>query len=393
MTHDAGYYATAALMLLACLLKLPAVIRARGRDWLLNSICALLLVGAGDLAFVATTSIAAVNRATGVPNIAAPIVYILLTGFSGASLVLVLNWRGGTDAAQTRRQTRITIASYVTVCTLIALLFALGDASVEQRTRFDTYYASTAYLGEMIALYLSAHAVASLTVSRLCWRWSREVHGTLRIGLRVLAAGYLLHYANYDATRLVAVAARWAGHDWDVLLDVSIVTAQPSAVLIGIGFILPLVGLRSDDAIRYWQLAPLARTVRPVQGASSPAPPLLPWWSPSMRLRLTQRHTYISDRIMACRGHCDPRVWEAAHAAALAHRATEEQAAIIADAAMIAAAVEAHTAAVARPPEPAPVAPDHRALSTRDLARLSRALGSRVVKDIRHRATTESATA
>ncbi|MEU1457818.1 hypothetical protein [Streptomyces avermitilis] len=123
MSGDLGFFATGGLLLLACLLKLPALIRARGRDWLLSSICALLL-GAGVLFTAAQSVITFVHQVTGVPNMAAPVVYILLTGFSGASIVLVLNWRGGPDTAQTRRLSRITITAYLGACLLIAGLFS-----------------------------------------------------------------------------------------------------------------------------------------------------------------------------------------------------------------------------------------------------------------------------
>jgi hypothetical protein len=383
MNRDIGFFVTGGLLLLACLLKLPALIRVRGRDWLLSSICALLLVGAGVLFTAAQSTIVIVNRVTGVTNIAAPLIYILLTGFSGASIVLVLNWRDGPDAAQTRRLSRITIAVYGTICTLITILFALGDTPVEQRKTFDTYYATTPYIREMIVLYITAHAIASLTVSRLCWRWSGEVQGTLRIGLRVLAVGYLMHYAGYDTAVAAAVAARWAGHNWNFLIGIAYITTQPSALLVSVGFILPLIGHRAEDAIRYAQLATLARAVRPVQGAPSPAPLSIPWWKPSLRLRLTQRQTYISDRLVASRDDFSLRIWDEVRTAALGRKSTEEHATAIADAAMIAAAVDAH-AAPERAPEQTP-ASDNRAEYTSDLADISRALRSGIVRDLRRR--------
>ncbi|MGW1161361.1 DUF6545 domain-containing protein [Streptomyces sp. NPDC002513] len=384
MKANLGFYVAGGLLLLACLLKLPALVRARGRDWLLSSICALLLVGAGVLFTSAPQTIILVNRTTGVSNFSAPLVYCALTGFSGASVVLVLNWRGGPDKAHTRRLSRWIIALHLLVWTLIITLYVLGDAPVERRTDFDVYYARTPYIREMILLYLVAHGLASYVCSRLCWRWSRDVHGTMRIGLRALALGYLMHYAGYDAAKLVAIGARWTGYDGDVLATgVAPSMGQPSAVLVAVGFILPLVGRRSEDAVRYWQLGPLARTLSAVPGAPGLALLPLPWWTPEFRLRLTQRQTYISDRIVACRGHFDHRIWDEAHAAALAQGAGAQDADIIAEAAMLVAAVDAYgvvgdePGTGQEPPGPPP--------TTGDLARLSRALRTRVVKDIRRR--------
>ncbi|NGO47216.1 DUF6545 domain-containing protein [Streptomyces ureilyticus] len=394
MNGDFIFYLSGGLLLLACLLKLPALLRARGRDWLLSSICALLLVGGGVLITAAPSSVVFLRRVTGVTNLAAPVVYILLTAFSAASIVLVLHWRGGPDVAHTRRLSRITIVTYGIICALIAVLFALGDTPVERVTDFDTYYATTPYIREMIVLYVTAHAVASLTAGRLCWRWSHDVDGMLRVGLRVLAVCYLMHYGVYDPAVAGAVVARWAGYDWNFLIDVARAMTAPSAALGAIGVILPLLGRRSEDAIRYWQLAPLARAVRPVQGAPHPAPLPLPRWKPALRLRLTQRQTYIADRIVTCRCHFDAHVQDQARSAALAHRVTEGEATVIADAAMIVAAVERHLQANSQAPrDGSPFGVDGHAAYTSDLTQISRALRSRIVKDARRRARLESARA
>ncbi|MFF4749330.1 hypothetical protein ACWD5R_34465 [Streptomyces sp. NPDC002514] len=158
-------------------MKLPAVVRTRGRDRLLSSICALLLAGGGVLVLTPESAVVALRRLTGVTNCAVPLIYILLMAFSGASVVLVLHWRGGPAVAHTRRLSRITVLAYGIVCALIALLFTLGHTPAERRRDFDTYYATTPFIREMIVPHLVAHAVATLTAGRLCWRWSHKVRG------------------------------------------------------------------------------------------------------------------------------------------------------------------------------------------------------------------------
>ncbi|MFD5814769.1 DUF6545 domain-containing protein [Streptomyces sp. NPDC127038] len=388
MTSDAVFYLSGGMLLLACLLKLPALIRAKGRDWLLSSICALLLVGSGVIFSTAPTVVSYLRQLTGITNVAVPLIYILLTAFSGASIVLVLNWRGGPDVTQTRRLSRITIAVYGSCCILIAVLFSLGSTPVEQRFRFDTYYATTPFIREMIVLYIVAHAAASLTASRLCWRWSHDVHGTLRTGLRILAAGYLMHYCVYDPAVAAAVIARWTGRDWDFLIEIARLMTAPSAVLVAAGFMIPLLGPRGEEAVRYWQLSPLAKALRPVQGAASPVLLTLPWWQQPLRLRLTQRQTYIADRIVACRDQCDHRIRAEALEAALAGKTAPDAAAAIAEAAMIAAAIELHRAGADHadivPPEPGP---GH----TLDLARISRAMRTPIVRNVARRTRTQAA--
>ncbi|MEU1457817.1 DUF6545 domain-containing protein [Streptomyces avermitilis] len=387
MKANLGFYIAGSLLLLACLLKLPALIRARGRDWLLSSICALLLVGAGVLFTSAPQIIVIVNRVTGVPNFSAPLVYCALTGFSAASVVLVLNWRGGPDKDHTRRLSQRIIAVYLIVWALIVCLYMLGDAPVERRTDFDVYYATTPYIREMILLYLIAHGVASYICSRLCWRWSRDVHGSLRIGLRALALGYLMHYAGYDTVKLVAIGARWTGHHWTFLVTgFAPSMGQPSALLVAVGFILPLIGRRTEDAIRYWQLTALVKAVGGAPSGASPEPLPLSWWKPQIKLRLTQRQTYISDHIVACRSHFNPEIWNEAYAAAVARGMGEKDADVIADAAMIASAVDTHRGTPNLPSvEQDAARQTSPATTTRDLVQLSRAMRSRVVKDIRRR--------
>ncbi|MFE3410983.1 DUF6545 domain-containing protein [Streptomyces mirabilis] len=391
----AGFYLTGALLLLACLLRLPAVVRARGRDWLLSSICALLLVGSGVLVTAAPQTIAAVNQATGITNIAAPLVYALLDTFSGASVVLVLNWRGG-DQEQTRRLSKAVIITYSVICLTLFVLYALGDDPVEKRFTFDTYYANTPYLREMISLYLVAHAVASTSASILCWRWSKDeqVSGILRTGLRILASGYLLH-VGYDLSKGVAVAARWTGTDWDVLsTKIAPVFAQPSALLVAIGFILPLVGAPADDLYRYFRLGRLAREMQRVEGA--PAPTLATYtrsaWRVPLSMRLTQRQTFISDRLVACYSHLDPGIRDQVYQDARQRNVTDAQAAAVADAAMIVEAVESRRSSATKgtiPPAASHTSDD--APHTGDLAAISRAMRSPVVKAIRRRAREESA--
>ncbi|MGW0707209.1 DUF6545 domain-containing protein [Streptomyces sp. NPDC002643] len=391
---DFVFHVSGGLLLLAGLLKLPSLVRARGRDPLLASICALLLGGGGVLLLTAEGAIIALREITGVTNLAVLLIYILLTVFSGASIVLVLHWRGDPRPARTRRLTRVTIVAYGVVCALIAVLFALGDTPVERRRDFDTYYATTPYIREMIVLYLVAHTVASATASRLCLRWSHEVRGTLRIGLRVLATGYLLHYGVYDPAVAAAVVARWAGADWDFLIAVAIGVTAPSAVLVAVGFLIPLAGRRGEDAVRYWRLGRLARAMEPVRGAAHPLPLSLPLsWKPDLRLRLTQRQTYIADRLVICRPHFDARVRDEAGRAALARGVTGVEAAAVADAVMVVTAVErqvAASAAGAKARRGAQGDEEDRVTVTIDLACVSRALRSPIVRDARSRSRSRS---
>ncbi|MFE6132383.1 MAB_1171c family putative transporter [Streptomyces sp. NPDC056437] len=328
----------------ALLLKLPAL-RRNPQDVLLRAVCALLLVAALVFLLGAVPVIAAVNRVTGVPNLAAPLVYSVLSAFSGACVVLVLIWRTG-PTPRTMRACRLCVIGYGVVILSLNALFALGDAPVERLRDLDTYYANTPFIREMIVLYLLAHTVAAVVVTVLCWRWSLRVGGVLRAGLVLIVVGYLLNL-GYDAAKFSAIGARWGGHDWDSLsTHVARPIASVSAVLIGIGFVLPHLGQRLGiswrTAVRFRQLGPLAHELSGTTGYGSPGVAIGRW--ASLELRLTQREAAIHDAIIHLRPYFDHALHRDTNDSALAQGDSPTQARIVADAAMIAAAGKAQTA-------------------------------------------------
>ncbi|MCF6522407.1 MAB_1171c family putative transporter [Streptomyces sp. JJ36] len=377
------FYIPAAVGGAAFLFRLPALVRRR-HDPLLRSVGGLLLVASAVFVFAAPPTIAWVNRVTGVPNISAPLVYCLLTGFCASCLVLIINWRGG-DAASRRRATRWCTGVYAAVIVALAVLFALADAPEERLRDLDTYYATTPFMREMIVLYLVAHTAAVLVTTVLCCRWSRQIHGWLRSGILLLTAGYLLNL-GYDGAKFAAVAARWAGRDWDWLsTGLAPRLASLSAVLIGIGFVLPLAGQRASQRRRarvaYRRLGPLWREVRHAVPGSTPV--RMSRWSPP-QLLLTQRTSAIHDGMLLLAPYFDTAVRDRAHAAALRHGARAEEAAAIADAALTVAALRARSRA---PDEAARAGPVPARESPFDLVRMSEALSHPVVADVRRRAS------
>jgi hypothetical protein len=373
------FYASGAVLLLVCALKIPAMVRRR-HDMLLRSACLVLFAGGCIMILAAPESIVALNRLTGITNFAAPVVYATTTAFSGSCLLLIINWRPS-PPEQTRRVTRLCVTAYGLAILGVFVLFWAGNASVEQVTLFDAYYANTPYVREMIVTYLVAHGVAAMATSILCLRWSQEVHGSLRVGLRLLVAAYLLH-VTYDVTRLVAVAARWTGHDLDFLIDkVSPQFAAPSAALGAVGFTLPLFGPRLATAVRAVRqlrhLTPLWRALRHVHtpGAVRTS---LPWWRTPPAVLLTGRKTALYDALLALTPYCDPAVRETAYRAALRNGDDESRAGVTADAAMILVACERQRT-VPEQPHDVGHASSWRA---QDLVPLSLALGSPVVHDL-----------
>ncbi|WP_330299530.1 MAB_1171c family putative transporter [Streptomyces sp. NBC_00503] len=382
------YYIPAAAMGTALAFKLPAL-RNNWRDPLLRSVCALLTLAAAIFTFAAPPTIEAVNRWTGIPNFTAPLVYCLITAFSAACLVLIVNWRGG-PPEQTRRFSRRWILGYAAVIVALTLLFALGETPVERLRDFDTYYANTPFIRELIALYLIAHNVAAFVMVAMCWRWSLQVRGWLRAGLMIIVVGYVFNL-SYDATKITAVVARWSGHDLDWLsTSVAPPLASAGANISAIGFVLPLVCQRVSDSLRHWityrRLGPLWNEVR-TSGSDAPVSVPMSWWS-AADLRVIQRESDIHDGFLHLGPYFDPRHRDEALARALSRGADEESARAVADAAMVAAAVRARRAdpegrVIGASEEGAPPAAD----GPRDLVRISHALrNSPVVAEFRRQA-------
>ncbi|MEV6119765.1 MAB_1171c family putative transporter [Streptomyces sp. NPDC052077] len=298
--YTSFWWIPATVLAAALAIKLPAIIRFRG-DPLLLAVGGLLLLACAVFVFVAPSTIAWVNRVTGVPNISAPWVYSLLTAFCGSCLLLIIAWRNGLSdrSAATRRAMRWVVSGYGGVIVALWVLFVLADAPVERRLDLDTYYANTPFMREEILLYLLAHTTAVLITSKLIWNWVRAdgLDAWLRWGLTFLGAGYAMNLV-FDAAKLTAVVARWTGHDLDRLnLEVAPPVACLSAVLIAVGFILPHAGqyLSGRRRVRraHRELRPLYLLMRSVDGGRVPYAPCV-----DAGLRLTRRETYIRDALL-----------------------------------------------------------------------------------------------
>ncbi|GGX82661.1 MAB_1171c family putative transporter [Streptomyces fructofermentans] len=325
----------------ALLLGLAARLPDLSRDWrnpFLRTICSLL--GLASLCFLlgAPPTVGAINSLSGVPNLAAPLTYAAITAYGAASLVLIVHWRGGPNV---RRTARSWVLAYTFVLVGIATLFALGDASRERRADFDTYYADTAYIREMIVLYLAAHLTAVCVTSAWCLSWAREVDGWLRAGLLTMGVGTVIN-AGYSISKIAALVAGWSGRDWSRLsTEVSPGLAGLGALLTVTGVVVPLLGPTLSAWRRnrrsYVRLAPLERELDDVLTRHS------------LRLRrpylsipgmlLTWRQTSIHNALFHLDGYFDRTLYEDTLAASLEATGDAERAEAEAWAVIIVAAV------------------------------------------------------
>ncbi|GHI08001.1 hypothetical protein AQI88_07230 [Streptomyces cellostaticus] len=368
-----SFWIPTAVLTAALVIKLPTIIRL-WRDPLLRAVGGLLLLACGVFVFCTPSTIAAVNRLTGVPNISAPWCYSLITAFCGSCLLLIITWRNGLSdrSAVTRRALRWVVSVYSGVIAALWGLFLLADVPVERLRDLDTYYATTPFMSEEILLYLVAHAVAVLITSKLIWNWVRTegLDAWLRWGLKLLGAGYVLNLI-FDASKLIAVTARWFGRNVDWLsTDLAPPVAALSAILIAVGFILPHAGQYLHDR---WRVRRAHRELRPLyqlmRSASGEGVPFVLRATPE--LRLTRRETFIRDVLLPLARHLDTGLGRRSYDAALDLGHPPERARALAAAVNILDAIEARRR-TPEPPEPA-AGPDTTSL-LQEIGAVSRAL-------------------
>ncbi|MFH8494766.1 MAB_1171c family putative transporter [Streptomyces coeruleorubidus] len=304
---------------IALAMKLPSLVRM-WRDPMLRAVGGLLLFACAVFVFASPSVIGWTNRVTGVPNIAAPLVYSLLTALCASWLLLIVAWRNGLSdrSGSTRRAARWVVFAYAAVVVALWVLFWLADVPVERRRDLDTYYANTPFMREEILLYLLAHTVACSVTARLIWNWVRTdgLDAWLRWGLRFLGVGYATNLL-FDVTKLTAVVARMTGHDLDWLSTyVAPSAACLSATMVAIGFIIPHGGQYLHERWRirlaHWQLRPLYLLLRTVNGGGAPFTPRA-----TGELRLIRRETYIRDVLLQLSRHLDEELRERSYDAAL----------------------------------------------------------------------------
>ncbi|MGW1776671.1 MAB_1171c family putative transporter [Streptomyces sp. NPDC002104] len=337
------YYIPAGAMAVALLLKFPSFWRSRHSP-MSKAIFVILATPAAGFVFGAPPTIERVNRFTGVPNISALIVCCILSCLSCAANVLLIHWRGDAEDVL-RRRTRMWITATAALMLTFCVLFHFGSMPVERLRDFDTYYANTPYVRELIVLSLTAHFATTLVVATRCWRWARdlrELHAAwTHAGLLILVAAFGLGL-SYAALKLLAVAARWAGTDaWDWLsTDLAPPLAGIGSCMTATGILLPAIGQgassRRRALHRFRRLQPLWSEIRTEIPPTSPPP--MPWWKPVER-RLIQRETDIFDAVLRLTPWCDHTTGTKAYALALADHSESRRARSEADASVLAHAV------------------------------------------------------
>ncbi|MFF9143611.1 DUF6545 domain-containing protein [Streptomyces sp. NPDC014861] len=368
MDEGGDYYLPAAVLGAALLVKLPALVRG-WRSATVRTVNALLLLPCAGFVLSSPPTITAVNRLTGISNLSALLVHCILTAYACASLVLLDHWRAeSVDCARTRRRVRVWKAGCCVVITALVGLFALGEVPVERPWDFDTYYATTPFISAMLLLYLLAYVAAGVATTVVCWSWLRDigrrtarqetrtaVDRSLQIGLLVLVIAALANIV-FGSFKVTAIAARWAGRNWDALNESLSPLMSASGMMIGVGLLVPAYGPVLID--RVWQpvlgiraLRPLWRLVSRSGPAHSSRTFLRPPWYAGPEQVLLHRMTTIHDWMLALCVHCTEEVREAAYRQARVSGAGEREAVAAGLAAMFTAAAETRARTVPPAPE------------------------------------------
>ncbi|MEV7617328.1 DUF6545 domain-containing protein [Streptomyces sp. NPDC089799] len=366
MAHqEPNYYLAAAVLGAALLAKAPALVR-EWRSPTVRTVHLLLFLSCTGLILASPPTVTAVNRFSGISNFSAPLVHSILIAYSCACLVLLDYWRGGSgEHARTRRRVRVWKIGCAVVIAAIVGLFALGEVPVERPRDFDTYYAATPFIREMLLLYLLTHVTVAVATTVMCRKWMLDigrrtvrepktaVDRSLRIGLLVLVIAGMGNIV-FGLLRLATIGARWAGRDWAALNDAFSPFISVSGTLVGVGLLVPAYGPGLID--RVWNplldlaaLRPLWRLVcGPGPAAGNPALLRPPWYAGPEQV-LLYRMTTIHDWMLGLCPSCEDEVRELAYRRAKQNGAVEREAVAAGLAAMFTAA--ASDRARTSPPE------------------------------------------
>lgn len=368
----ANYYVPAAVLAFALLARLPGLLRG-WRSPTVRVVNILLFLPCLGLVLSAPPTVTTVNRLTGISNLSALLVHCVMTAYSCASLVLLSYWKGTPqDGRRTRRRVRAWRTGCCAVIVALAVLFALGDVPVERPRDFDTYYATTPYISGMLVLYLVAYVIAGAAMTFVCGNWMLDigrraaqerktaVDRSLRIGLLALVAGSMANII-IGSFKLTAIAARWAGRDWDALNAGLSPFVSVCGMVIGVGLVVPVYGPALID--RVWQpvldmnaLRPLWRLARRTRPAARNAVFLSPPWYAGPEQVLLYRMTAIHDWMLGLCPYCEDDLRERSYRRAKEAGSPEHEAVAAGLAAMYAAAAGARARASAPATEQSPLA-------------------------------------
>ncbi|MGW3626548.1 MAB_1171c family putative transporter [Streptomyces sp. NPDC000880] len=199
-------------------------IRAWRRDPSLGLLVVALTIAAPATAFVVAAPLVyrLIDRIANLGNLATLVVYLGITGFSAAAVVLARMWTAPSERADSQvwdaagaytwREVRRRLAVFaVLVPVMIVLFFTGGTDSPETPLTFDTTFATIPQIAIFLVIYQALFGFALIDISRVCLgHASRLPPGWLRRGIRMIALGGFVA-CGYVVCKVIAIGAAFTG--------------------------------------------------------------------------------------------------------------------------------------------------------------------------------------
>lgn len=351
--YDVVYLSICALAWIVVVFKLRALRRDASTGLLVLALATALPATAFGIA--APGVYRAIDRATGVANLATLGVYVFISGFSACAMVLALLWTPPEERSSGRtvweaaprvrdRLRRRLLVFAVALPAMVVLFLAAGRLTPETPLVFDTTFATRPAVAAFLAIYQGLFGYALVDIGRVCWKHaSRLPCGWLRRGVRMIAVGCHITL-GYVLCKLVAIGATLAGvHGLDWLsTSAGPAFAAAGALHITPGFAVPAVAAWIQRRRAYRTLRPLWQAVyRADDRLALESPP--PVWTEVLAVRdlewrTVRRVLEIRDGQAALRPWVDPEsVRQAARAAEAAGLPPRDRDALVVAAALTSA--------------------------------------------------------
>jgi hypothetical protein len=268
-TFNLVYLTAAAVGTIALALKFNDL-RSRWGSARLWALCATIFFVVLIWWGAAPASIKMINRATGIANFTAPLVYSFVTAFAASALALALFWRYPTEQAWPK--VRRILIGYALVIVVIAVFFAFSSVPDERLVDFETFYAKQPTVAIFLITYLLATAAGLATLAYYCFSWARSAdyadHPWLRRGLRLLGAAQVVIPVE-NGLKILAIGANWFDNHSLDKLNTILPMLSSVGILPGVaGIVLPIWGPRWQRWVRQWRafriLHPMHRAMRDV---------------------------------------------------------------------------------------------------------------------------------
>ncbi|MFI0806360.1 MAB_1171c family putative transporter [Streptomyces echinatus] len=319
----------------------------------LQRLCLAIATFAAPFGFAAPAVYTRVDALVGTPNITSLIIYttvdICLTSF----VALLVSWSSA--QSKVRLHHRLILGYAIASVTTNWVLFFLGDGTdTSHPLDFDVHYAKSAYIWEFLLVHQTLFTVSMIGLIHLCWRYSKIIDEPwLRRGLRIVTVGAVAGL-GYSLPKAMSLICGNLGISPLAFVNsvVAPMFASVSAALFAVGFTMPAWGVGLDRATarisdyrtfhrRYPLWLAITRAFPEVVLVAPPASrrELVG----DLRFFLGRQVIEILDGEMRLRSHLDTDISRMTREIAAKQNITGDEAVAVAEAAQIAAALQARS--------------------------------------------------